>query len=105
MLPVLCMIGVFSGVLGGYLVSVKLSGVASGTFMTSIRQWVEPEDLQNGMWKTVVFGLIVALVACQQGLRTSKGAVGVGEATTRTVVITMVLIYVANYFMTAWLFA
>ena len=50
-------------------------------------------------------GLIVALVACQQGLRTTKGAVGVGEATTRTVVITMVLIYVANYFMTAWLFA
>ena len=60
-------------------------------------------DLLNDLiWSKV---LIVALVACQQGLRTSKGAVGVGEATTRTVVVTMVLIYVANYFMTAWLFA
>lgn len=105
MLPVLCMVGIYSGIYGGYLVSVKLSGVASGTFMTSLRQWVEPSDFNGGMIKTVVFGLIVALVACQQGLRTSKGAVGVGEATTRTVVITMVLIYVANYFMTAWLFA
>jgi phospholipid/cholesterol/gamma-HCH transport system permease protein len=105
MLPVLCMVGIYSGVFGGYLVSVKLSGVASGTFMTSVRQWVEPSDFNGGMIKTVVFGLIVALVACQQGLRTSKGAVGVGEATTRTVVITMVLIYVVNYFMTAWLFA
>lgn len=104
MLPILCMVGVFSGVFGGYLVSVELSGVASGTFMSSVRQWVDPDDFQNGMWKTVVFGLIVAIVACQQGMRTSKGAVGVGEATTRTVVITMVLIYVANYFMTAWLF-
>jgi phospholipid/cholesterol/gamma-HCH transport system permease protein len=105
MLPVLCMVGIFSGVYGGYLVSVKLSGVASGTFMSSVRQWVEPADFNGGMIKTAVFGLIVAVVACQQGLRTSKGAVGVGEATTRTVVITMVLIYVANYFMTAWLFA
>jgi phospholipid/cholesterol/gamma-HCH transport system permease protein len=105
MLPILCMIGVFAGVFGGYLVSVNVSGVASGTFMTSVRQWVVPEDFQGGMAKTVVFGLIVALVACQQGLRTTKGAVGVGESTTRTVVITMVLIYVANYFMTAWLFA
>lgn len=105
MLPVLCMVGIYSGIYGGYLVSVKLSGVASGTFMSSLRQWVEPSDFNGGMVKTVVFGLIVALVACQQGLRTSKGAVGVGEATTRTVVITMVLIYVANYFMTAWLFA
>ena len=105
MLPVLCMVGIYSGVYGGYLVSVRLSGVASGTFLSSVRQWVDPVDFQNGMLKTVVFGLIVALVACQQGLRTSKGAVGVGEATTRTVVITMVLIYVTNYFMTAWLFA
>lgn len=104
MLPVLCMVGIFSGVYGGYLVSVKISGVASGTFMDSLRQFVEPADIQGGMIKTVVFGLLIGLVACQQGLRTQRGAVGVGEATTRTVVITMVLIYVVNYFMTLWLF-
>ena len=105
MLPVLCMVGIFSGVFGGFLVSVYSSGLATGTFMNSIRRWVEPADFQGGMIKTVVFGLIVALVACQQGLRTKNGAVGVGQATTRTVVLTMVLIYLANYFMTAWLFA
>ncbi len=104
MLPVLCMVGIFSGIYGGYLVAVRLSHVASGTFLSSLKQWVDPADFQDGMVKTMVFGLIVALVACQQGLRTSKGAVGVGESTTRTVVLTMVLIYVANYFMTAWLF-
>jgi phospholipid/cholesterol/gamma-HCH transport system permease protein len=56
------------------------------------------------MLKTIVFGLIVALVACQQGLRTGGGAVGVGKATTQTVVITMVLIYLANYFLTSVLY-
>jgi phospholipid/cholesterol/gamma-HCH transport system permease protein len=56
------------------------------------------------MVKTVAFGAIVAVVAAQQGLRSREGAVGVGRATTNTVVISMVLIYVANYFLTAVLF-
>ena len=51
----------------------------------------------EGIYKTPVFGLIVALVACQQGMRTKNGAVGVGKATTNSVVISMVLVYVANF--------
>ncbi len=98
MLPVLCLVGVYSGVAGGYLVSIS-NGVAAGSFMNSVRQFVEPWDFWGGMIKTVVFGLIVAVVACQQGLRTKDGAVGVGRSTTNTVVISMVLIYVANYFL------
>ncbi len=104
MLPVLAMVGVFSGVLGGYLVAVPFGQVADGAFWTSVRQFTEPSDIYGGMIKTVVFGFIVAVVACQQGLRTKGGAVGVGRATTNTVVLTMVLIYVANYFLTAALF-
>lgn len=104
MLPVLALFGVYSGVLGGYVVSVYRAGVSDGSFWQSIRQFVEPSDFVNGMLKTVVFGLIVALVACQQGLRTKGGAVGVGKATTHTVVISMVLIYVMNYFLTALMF-
>jgi sulfate transport system permease protein len=50
------------------------------------------------------FGLIVALVACQQGLRTDNGAVGVGKATTNTVVISMVLIYISNFLLAQLLF-
>lgn len=104
MLPILGLVGMYAGVLGGYLVSVPLTGVPSGSFWSSIRQFVEPSDFVGGMLKTVVFGLVVALVACQQGLRTKGGAVGVGRATTNTVVITMVLIYVLNYFLTAVLY-
>ncbi|MCW5936547.1 MAG: ABC transporter permease [Fimbriimonadaceae bacterium] len=101
MLPILALVGVYGGVLGGYSVSVFVAGVPDGAFWQSIRQFVEPADFVKGMVKTVAFGLIVSVVACQQGLRTKEGAVGVGRATTNTVVITMVLIYVANYFLTA----
>jgi len=104
MLPVLALVGMYSGVLGGYLVSVGLSGVSSGSFMNSIRQFGETSDVTGGLIKTVVFGIVVAVVACQQGLRTRDGAVGVGRSTTNTVVITMVLIYVLNYFLTSFLY-
>ncbi len=99
MVPMLCLIGCYAGVIGGYITSVS-RGVPGGTFMQSLRQWVQPGDFIGGMEKTVIFGLIVALVACQQGLRTKGGAVGVGKSTTSTVVISMVLIYVADYFLT-----
>jgi len=105
MLPVLALVGTYSGVLGGYIVSVYSAGVPDGAFWGSIKQFVEPRDFINGMLKTVVFGLIIAVVACQQGLRTKEGAVGVGKATTNTVVISMVLIYVFNYILTALMFS
>lgn len=104
MLPILALVGMYAGVLGGYLVSTELSSIPSGTFVQSIQQWVTLDDVFKGMGKTVVFGLIVPLVACQQGLRTRGGAVGVGKATTNTVVLTMVLVYVANFFLTAAMF-
>ncbi|RYG39876.1 ABC transporter permease, partial [bacterium] len=44
-----------------------------------------------------VFGLIIAVVSCQQGMRTTGGAVGVGKSTTNAVVISMVGVYVADF--------
>lgn len=103
MLPILALVGIYSGVFGGWLIATA-GGVPSQTFIQSMQQYVMPWDFIGGVLKTPVFGLIVALVACQQGLRTSGGAVGVGRATTSTVVISMVLIYIANYFLAAVLF-
>jgi phospholipid/cholesterol/gamma-HCH transport system permease protein len=103
MLPVLALVGMYSGTLGGWLVALG-GGVPTGTFLNSVQQYLKPWDFIGGMLKTPVFGLIIALVACQQGLRTTNGAIGVGLATTRTVVISMVLIYVSNYFLASVLF-
>lgn len=98
MVPILALVGMYAAVAGGWLVAMA-GGVPSGAFLQSIQQYVEPWDFIGGILKTPVFGLIVALVACQQGLRTKNGAVGVGRSTTNTVVISMVMIYIANYFL------
>jgi phospholipid/cholesterol/gamma-HCH transport system permease protein len=102
MLPILGMVGVYCGVFGGYLVATQVARVPHGAFVQSLQLFLEPKDVWGGLLKTVVFGVIVALVACQQGLRTKNGAVGVGQSTTNTVVITMVLIYLANFAL-AWI--
>jgi phospholipid/cholesterol/gamma-HCH transport system permease protein len=103
MLPILALVAMYSAVFGGWLVAVG-QGVPSGTFIGSVQQFVEPSDFISGMIKAPFFGLIVALVACQQGLRTKNGAVGVGRSTTNAVVISMVLIYMADYFLASLLY-
>lgn len=103
MLPILALVGIYSGIFGGWLVAMA-GGVPSGTFWQSVQQYGKPWDFEAGVIKTPVFGLIVAIVACQQGMRTTNGAVGVGRATTNTVVISMVLVYVANFFLASVLF-
>lgn len=98
MLPVLALVGMYSGTLGGWMVSTA-GGVPSGQFLPSVQQYLTTWDFTGGMLKTPFFGLLIALVAAQQGMRAKDGAVGVGRATTNTVVISMVLIYVVNYFL------
>lgn len=96
MLPVLALVCMWSGIAGGLLVAAS-EGVTATAFIHSVQQFVSPDDVLKGMLKGPFFGLITATVACQQGMRTEGGAVGVGRATTNTVVISMVLIYVANF--------
>jgi len=98
MLPVLTLLADFAGGLGGYLVA-HFAGVSSAEFLGSARQHLSGTDLFGGLAKSVVFGGIIALVGCRQGLRTSGGAAGVGRSTTSAVVLSIVLIYVANYFL------
>jgi phospholipid/cholesterol/gamma-HCH transport system permease protein len=103
MLPVLGLVCMYSGIFGGYVVALS-EGVPSGEFLSSIQRYLEPWDFLGGIIKTPFFGLIVATVACQQGLRTTSGAVGVGRSTTNTVVISMILVYVANFFLAKLLY-
>jgi phospholipid/cholesterol/gamma-HCH transport system permease protein len=104
MVPVLGLVGIYAGITGGYLVSVYLHGVSSGAFLNSLRVSMQPSDVTNCLLKSAVFGLIVAVVSCQQGLRAEGGAEGVGKTTTRSVVLGMVLIYVADYFLSQAMF-
>lgn len=104
MLPVLTVFANGAGVAGGYVVSVFGAGVGSEVFLNSARNLLQPEDLFLGLLKTFVFGAIIAVVGCNQGLRTTGGAAGVGRSTTAAVVASIVLVYIADYFLAEWMF-
>jgi phospholipid/cholesterol/gamma-HCH transport system permease protein len=101
MLPLLTVLSVFIGVIGGYLAGVKLLGIHGGLFMNMIYEYVDVGDIYNGLLKAACFGLILTLVGCYKGFYTRGGAEGVGRATTQSVVLSAVLILASNYVLTA----
>jgi phospholipid/cholesterol/gamma-HCH transport system permease protein len=104
MMPVLSIFGILAAIGGGYLVAVYTAGISPAVYTNSVQNLLGPNDLLRGLVKTFVFGAIIALVGCNQGLGTSGGAAGVGRSTTSSVVYSIVLLYIANYFLSEWLF-
>ncbi len=104
MVPLLTVISVFIGIVGGYFVGVILLGVNPGTYMQKMLEVVTADDLYNGLYKSVVFGLLLAVISCYQGLQASGGAEGVGLVTTRAVVLSAIAILIFDYILTAMLF-
>ena len=98
MLPIAGLFGDLSGVLGGYFMA-GANGVPHPSFIESARRFANEVDLMHGLIKTLWFGIIIAGVACRQGLRTKGGATGVGRATTSSVVLCVVLIFVSDFFL------
>ena len=103
-LPMLVILSDFIGILGGYLVAVKLLGINSTLYINKTIQFVEFSDMANGLIKSAVFGLVLSVVSCSFGFRARGGAAGVGRATTQAVVYSSVLILVADYILTSLLF-
>lgn len=104
MLPILTIISDFIGAVGGYFVGVKLLNINSGIFMARIVEFVELDDIFNGLIKSACFGFILTLVGCFKGFYTTGGAEGVGKSTTQSVVISSVAILISDYFLTAVMF-
>lgn len=103
MLPILTAMADLLGILGGYLVGVKLLNVNAVTYLNSTWQYLDFEDVYGGLFKSFFFGMIIAIVSCYKGFFTFGGAEGVGKATTSAVVISMMLILISDYFLTALL--
>ncbi len=99
--PLLTAIFDVVGILGGYLVGVKLLGVNAGVFFGGMEANVEWSDIANGFVKSVVFGLIIAWVCTFKGYFTGRGAEGVSQSTTSAVVLSSVMILVGDYFLTS----
>jgi phospholipid/cholesterol/gamma-HCH transport system permease protein len=104
MLPLLVALADAVGILGGYLVSVVLLDANPVTYMENTYQYMDWNDITSGLIKAAVFGLLIALIGCQQGYSTRGGAEGVGRATTRSVVFASMSILIADFFLTKILF-
>ncbi len=98
MMPLLTIIADVAGLLGGQ-VSSQASGVPAGLYWESVRQFTHVADVRNGLVKATVFGFLIGISACMQGLSTSGGATGVGRSTTRSVVMCVVLIFIGDVIM------
>ncbi len=103
MVPLLTALFDAVGIIGSYVVSVHLLQIPAGPYIARFKSYVEAEDLYQGLIKAVVFGLLVSLIACYKGYRATRGAEGVGKATTEAVVAGSVSILVVNYFLATWI--
>jgi phospholipid/cholesterol/gamma-HCH transport system permease protein len=99
------------GTLGGAVVARSQLGVSYGTYFDGAEKtlsnehvlWFLSKPVYTGLFKSFVFGVLIGVVGCAQGLRTSGGALGVGRAVRRAVVSSVVLILVLGYYLT-WMF-
>ncbi len=99
MLPCLTLYGDIIGIAGGYFYNIFVMGVNKYIYMKNTLLYLELWDVFSGLIKAAVFGVIIALIGCWQGLRAKGGAEGVGRATTRAVVISSISILIVNFFL------
>jgi phospholipid/cholesterol/gamma-HCH transport system permease protein len=96
------------GILGGYLTGVMLLGVSGGSYFSRIQSSVDFVDVRIGFIKSLVFAVIVSTICCFQGYFThmrsdSHGAKSVSLSTTSAVVLSCVMILIADYVVTSFL--
>jgi phospholipid/cholesterol/gamma-HCH transport system permease protein len=85
------------GVAGGYVFNVVLQDGTPGAYVASFTALAQLPDLWIGLFKALVFGLIAAIVASYKGMNAGGGPKGVGDAVNESVVITFLLLFVANF--------
>ena len=98
--PMLTAVFDFVAMLGSYLLSISLLGLDEAIFIDKVNQMIDPQHINEGLFKAMVFGFIFGTVCTYQGYNTKGGARGVGEATNAGVVISMVCIIVSDFFLT-----
>jgi phospholipid/cholesterol/gamma-HCH transport system permease protein len=100
MLPILTIYADAIGLAGGYVIGVKMLDLNGSAFLESIYNALKLTDITSGLYKSAAFGVIITFIGCYQGFYTMGGAEGVGKATTRSVVLSCMMILVVNFFLT-----
>ena len=105
MTPLLTIICDLMGILGGLFVATSQMSQSSNVYLASTQDAITLKEILAGLIKPLVFGFIIAIVGCYQGLNTRGGTVGVGRATTQSVVVSSTLIIIVDFLLTKLLIA
>jgi len=103
MLPLLATCFGVAGQTGAYIVAVVWQGIDPGVFFDRIEQFMRVSDLRMMLYKSLVFGFVLSLICCKKGFYAAGGARGVGEATAKAVVASIVAIFALDYALTTML--
>jgi phospholipid/cholesterol/gamma-HCH transport system permease protein len=95
-MPLLTLMMDFAGIFGGYVAEAAVSGMSWNLYFERAFTYITYSDLIPATLKTVVFGFLIAVVASYLGFTTSRGTEGVGEASTRSVVMASILIIISD---------
>ncbi len=99
-MPLLTTEAIALGIGASYIVGVYLLGIDPTYSWTNMLKYTQPSDVATGLFKSVIFGGIVALVGCYKGMSCGEGAEGVGRSTTEAVVYSSITILITNFFLT-----
>ncbi len=106
-MPFLCGLFMFIGVFASYIVGVLVFNVDSGVFYEKLLDLANPHDIVVGLRKMLFFAFLIAVISCRLGLNASKGAKGVGLATTNAVVVSLLAIlctdFLISFFQVKWM--
>src|SRR5947199_8008391 len=104
-LPVLVIFAIMVGWMGGALVAVYNNqiGISFQAYFSNLRDLVSLGKVVNGLFKSLIFAVVVGVVSCHQGLQTIGGPRGIGRSVTKAVVNSIVLILILDYFLTRFL--
>ena len=109
MLPIITLITVAVGILGGLLVALAKNVVAPGVYMQGVLTSLARKDFAFGWFPNIIlmsivkpffFGIIITITGCYYGLQTTGGGEGVGRAATKAMVLSFILILVSDFFLT-----
>lgn len=92
------------GFFGGFIIAMGSGRVNPYMYFESAQAMLHVQDIMGGLMKGVFFGFCIALISAYMGLSAKSGAKGVGEVTTRAVVVSLIVIFVLNYFLSTALF-
>ena len=100
MLPALTIIGDAVSLFGGYIIALFISQQSGPFYWSSILDILDFENVFAGIIKPFIFGYIIACISCYMGLSTRGGAIGLRRTTTKAVVVSFIMIIVADFALT-----